>query len=51
MQVVVETPRFMDDADRLFTAEERDAVVDLVASDPLCGDVIPGGGGIRKVRV
>ena len=51
MQVVVETPRYLVDADRLFTAEEREAIVDLVASDPHCGVVVPGGGSIRKVRV
>ena len=51
MQVVVETPRYLVDADRLFTAEEREAIVDVVASDPHCGVVVPGGGSIRKVRV
>jgi hypothetical protein len=51
MQVVVETPRYLVDADRLFTAEEREAIVDLVASDPHCGVVVPGGGSIRKMRV
>jgi hypothetical protein len=49
--VVVETPRYLVDADCLFTAEEREAIVDLVASDPHCGVVVPGGGSIRKVRV
>jgi len=29
---------------------ERKAVVDRLASDPTCGVVIPGGGGVRKVR-
>lgn len=51
MQTVVETPRYVTDAERLFTAGERNAVVDLVANDPQCGLVVPGGGGIRKVRV
>jgi len=48
---VVETPRYLADADRLFTAEERETIVDLVANDPRCGVVVPGGGSIRKVRV
>jgi putative component of toxin-antitoxin plasmid stabilization module len=39
------------DADRLFTAQQRIAIVDRVAADPHCGSVIPGGGGIRKLRV
>ena len=50
MQVVVETPPYLADADRLFTAEERAAIVDRVAIDPRCGVVIPGSGGIRKLR-
>ena len=48
---MVETPRYLADADRLFTAEERETIVDLVANDPRCGVVVPGGGSIRKVRV
>jgi hypothetical protein len=51
MHTVLETPRFAADANRLFTDEERDAIIDLVASDPHCGVVIPGGESIRKVRV
>ena len=50
MQTVVETPAYLADADRLFTAEECRAVVETIAADPLCGVVIPGSGGIRKVR-
>lgn len=51
MHTVVETPRFLADAIRLFTDQERQAVVDLVASDPRSGVVVPGGESIRKVRV
>lgn len=51
MHAVVETPRFLHDAERLFATHERDAIVDLVANDPQCGVVIPGGSGIRKIRV
>ena len=50
MHTVVETPRFLADAARLFTAEEREAIVDRVATDPRCGVVVPGGESIRKVR-
>lgn len=30
---------------------ERKAVVDVIAANPLAGDLIPDGGGIRKLRV
>lgn len=50
MQTVVETPSYLADADRLFSSTERAAIVDRLASDPTCGVVVPGGGGIRKVR-
>ena len=51
MQTVVETPSFLKAAERLFSAQEREGIVAMVASDPECGDVIQGTGGCRKVRV
>jgi len=50
MQTVVETPPYLADAERILTGEERMAIVDQVASDPRCGVVVPGSGGIRKLR-
>jgi hypothetical protein len=50
MQTVVETPSYLADAERLFSPDERAAIVDRLAADPRCGMVIPGSGGIRKVR-
>lgn len=47
---VIETQAYLNAAKGLFTDSERAAVVDLVASDPTSGDLIVGGGGIRKVR-
>ena len=38
-------------ADELLTAEEQDAVVDLVAYEPTRGDLIPGTSGLRKLRI
>ncbi len=32
------------------TAAEVDAVTDMLAADPLCGNLIQGTGGVRKVR-
>ena len=48
MQTVVEIPSYLKAAGKLFSAEER---VAMVAADPECGDVIQGAGGFRKVRV
>jgi hypothetical protein len=50
MQIGVETPSYLAAAERLFSPEERLAVVDCLAADPTCGVVVPGSGGIRKVR-
>jgi hypothetical protein len=51
MHSVVETVPYLAEAERLFNAEQRDAIVDMVANDPQCGVVIPGTGGVRNVRV
>ena len=51
MQTVVETPHYLAAAQRLFSDGEREAIVDRIAADPLCGVLIPGGGGLRKLRV
>ena len=48
---VLELPRYRRRTAELLTTDEQDAVVDLVAFDPTCGDLIPGTGGLRKVRV
>jgi hypothetical protein len=51
LHTVIETPSYLRDAGRFMTEIERRAVVDLIAAAPLAGEVIPEGGGIRKVRV
>jgi hypothetical protein len=48
---VIELAGYRRRADGLLTADEQDAVIDLVAYDPTCGDLIQGSGGLRKVRV
>jgi hypothetical protein len=50
MHTVVETPPYLADAERLFSSGERKAIVDRLAADPTCGVVVPGSGGLRKVR-
>ena len=48
---VIEFAAYRRRADELLTAGEQDAVIDLIAYEPTCGDLIAGTGGLRKVRV
>ncbi|HZP76129.1 MAG TPA: type II toxin-antitoxin system RelE/ParE family toxin [Pseudolabrys sp.] len=48
---VIELAGYRRRAGELLTSEEQDAVIDLIAYEPTCGDVIPGTGGLRKVRI
>jgi hypothetical protein len=50
MLTVIETPVFIDWAAKVWDDTERIAFIDWIASNPLAGDVIPGAGGLRKVR-
>lgn len=47
---VVETPAFLNMAGAIWTGEERVELIDYVARNPEIGDVIPGTGGVRKLR-
>jgi mRNA-degrading endonuclease RelE of RelBE toxin-antitoxin system len=47
---VIEFQAFTDDANRLFTIEERFDLVNFLAMNPEAGEVIRDTGGIRKVR-
>lgn len=47
---VVETQAFARSAERIWSEEERAELVDFVAHNPQAGDVIPGTGGVRKLR-
>jgi hypothetical protein len=51
MHVVVETPGYLKDAEAIFTTQEREAIITMVARDPACGELMQGTGGVRKVRV
>jgi hypothetical protein len=51
MQTVVETPSYIRAAERIFSEEEREAIVAMVSANPECGELIQGTGGFRKVRV
>ena len=48
---VIEFAGYRRRARELLTVGQRDAVIDLIAYEPACGEVIPGSGGLRKVRI
>lgn len=50
MQTVAETPTFIKQAADLFSDEEKAALIDYLATNPLAGDEIPEAGGVRKIR-
>ncbi len=50
MYTVVETPLFQRLADDYWTEEERSSFVSFIAANPETGEVVPGSGGVRKVR-
>ena len=47
---VVETPDFASSAGRLLTGEERERLILYLAMNPAAGVVLPGTGGVRKIR-
>lgn len=47
---VVETPEFLTVTSKLLSDEERALLVDYLAYNPTAGDLIPGTGGVRKLR-
>ncbi len=47
---VIETDAFTARTKGRMSAEAVEAVIDLVAAEPLCGDLIQGTGGVRKLR-
>ena len=47
---VIETTSFLQDAKKLLENEEREALINFLASSPCAGKLIKGTGGIRKIR-
>jgi len=47
---VVETPEFLAATRGIMDNDERGVLVDFLARNPLSGDLIPGAGGVRKLR-
>ena len=50
MYTVIETPEFVTWSAKVWTDAERMAFIDWIAEHADTGDVIPGAGGLRKVR-
>lgn len=47
---VLETSIFSRRADALLSTADRAALIDTLAHNPMAGDVMPGLGGVRKLR-
>jgi len=47
---VVETPEFLAATRRIMDEEERSLLVDYLAYNATAGELIPGTGGVRKLR-
>jgi len=47
---VAQTSVFQKHAAKIWSDDELDQFVNWIALNPLAGDVIPGSGGLRKVR-
>ena len=50
MLTIIETGEYLKQAAKLFAEEERAAIVAFLSGQPEAGDVIPGTGGLRKLR-
>ena len=50
MLTIVETPRFMRLAERFWNEVDCLEFIDFIAANPDAGAVIPGAGGLRKIR-
>ena len=50
MLTVIETPEFIAWASKVWDTAEHEEFIGWIADHPEAGDVIPGTGGLRKVR-
>lgn len=51
VQTLRHTAAFDQAASRILSDDELMAALETIARDPECGDLIPGTGGVRKLRV
>ncbi len=47
---VVETGQFLKDSKAIMTDSERDQLIEFLGANPSEGEIIPGTGGVRKIR-
>jgi len=47
---VVETPEFLAATRKLLSSEQQALLIDFLAANPTAGHIIPGTGGVRKMR-
>ena len=50
LMTIVETPAFLDSCRKLLDENDRELLVSHLAAHPDSGDLIPGTGGLRKMR-
>lgn len=50
MYTVIESPEFVAWSAKVWSEHERLEFIDWIADNALAGEVIPGAGGLRKVR-
>ena len=50
MLTVAELPLFTKQAEALFSESEKAELISFLSWNPLAGDIIPGTGGVRKLR-
>jgi hypothetical protein len=51
LNVVAETPVYIAKAAKIMTRFEMDAVIDVIAANPVAGYVIKGTGGLSEMRI
>jgi hypothetical protein len=47
---IIETPEFIATIDKLLHEDDRAALIDYLAYNPMAGAVVAGTGGVRKLR-
>jgi hypothetical protein len=48
---VIETDSYLSKAEKIMSVAERESVISIISATPTRGDVIPGSGGLRKLRI